>query len=32
MYNLDRFIKAQKEDYNQALKEIKSGKKLTHWI
>lgn len=32
MYNLDRFIEAQKEDYNQALKEIRSGKKLTHWV
>ena len=32
MYNLDRFIEAQKEDYSQALKEIKNGKKQTHWI
>ena len=31
MNSLDRFIIAQKEDYNQALKEIKNGKKLTHW-
>lgn len=32
MYNLNRFIEAQKEDYNQALKEIKNGRKLTHWM
>lgn len=32
MYNLNRFIEAQKEDYNQALKEIKNGRKLTHWV
>ncbi len=31
MNSLDRFIIAQKEDCNQALKEIKNGKKLTHW-
>lgn len=30
--NLDRFIKAHKEDYEQALKEIKNGRKLTHWM
>ena len=32
MDNLERFIKAQKQDYERALKEIKKGKKLTHWI
>ena len=32
MYNLNRFIEAQKRNYNQALSEIKTGKKLTHWI
>lgn len=32
MYNLNRFIDVQKEDYNQALKEIKNGRKLTHWM
>lgn len=31
MNNLDRFIIAQKEDYDKALKEIQNGKKLTHW-
>ena len=29
--SLDRFIIVQKKDYNKALKEIKNGKKLTHW-
>ena len=32
MDNLERFIKAQKLNYERALKEIKNGKKLTHWI
>ncbi len=31
MNNLDRFIIVQKKDYDIALKEIKNGKKLTHW-
>lgn len=31
MYNLDKFIEAQEVNYNQALKEIRNGKKLTHW-
>ena len=29
---LDRFINAQKDDYNKALEEIKKGKKESHWI
>ena len=29
---LERFVEAQKRDYNTALKEVKSGKKETHWI
>ncbi len=29
--SLDRFIIVQRKDYNKALKEIKNGKKLTHW-
>lgn len=29
--NLDRFIEAQKHIYNQALQEIKNGKKESHW-
>lgn len=32
MENLDRFIKMQEKDYENALKEIKNGKKCTHWI
>lgn len=31
-YNLDRFLQAQEEVYSQALNEIKSGRKKTHWI
>ena len=29
--DLDRFVKAQKQDYDQALSEIRNGKKVTHW-
>lgn len=31
-FNLDRFIKAQKRDYETAFFEIREGKKRTHWI
>ena len=31
-YNLERFITAQEHDYSQALSEIKSGRKKSHWI
>lgn len=31
-YNLDRFIEAQEEDYAVALREIKQGKKVNHWM
>ena len=31
-FNLDRFKKAQSSDYSVALQEIKSGKKLSHWM
>ena len=31
-YDLSRFIKAQKEDYQLALSEIKNGKKESHWM
>ena len=31
-YNLERFIKIQKEDYAMALKEIKNGRKRNHWM
>ena len=32
MYDLDRFIKAQEQAYEQALSEIRSGHKRSHWI
>jgi uncharacterized protein (DUF1810 family) len=31
-YNLDRFIQAQERDYTTALNEIKTGKKVSHWM
>ncbi len=31
-FNLDRFIKAQGTKYFNALKEIKNGRKETHWM
>jgi uncharacterized protein (DUF1810 family) len=31
-YNLNRFVQAQEDDYAQALSEIRSGKKRTHWM
>ena len=31
-YNLNRFVEAQKVDYEQALAEVKSGRKQSHWI
>ena len=31
-YNLNRFLKMQNKYYPLALKEIKRGKKKTHWI
>ena len=32
MYDLNRFLKAQERDYGQALSEIQSGHKQSHWI
>lgn len=32
MYNLDRFVEAQRRDYVLALNEIKKGRKVSHWI
>ena len=29
---LERFIEAQKRDYQLALEEVRAGKKLSHWI
>lgn len=31
-FDLDRFIKAQERDYEAALKEIRQGRKRSHWI
>ncbi len=31
-YNLDRFIKAQQVTFEQALSEIKAGRKRSHWM
>ncbi len=31
-YNLSRFVRAQEDDYEQALAEIVSGRKRTHWM
>lgn len=31
-YDLTRFVRAQENDYEQALSEIRSGKKRTHWM
>src|SRR5436190_22852466 len=31
-YNLYRFVQAQEDDYRQALAEIRSGRKRTHWM
>lgn len=31
-YNLDRFIKAQNDNYDLALKEIRNGEKRSHWM
>jgi uncharacterized protein (DUF1810 family) len=31
-YDLRRFLQAQEDDYDQALSEIRSGRKRTHWM
>lgn len=31
-FDLNRFLKAQEADYEQALSEIKSGRKSSHWM
>ncbi len=31
-YDLARFVRAQKSDYERALSEIRSGRKRTHWM
>jgi uncharacterized protein (DUF1810 family) len=30
--SLNRFVDAQKTDYQQALSEIKNGRKRSHWM
>lgn len=32
MENINRFIEAQKYDYDVALSEVKNGKKINHWM
>lgn len=32
MDTVERFVKAQEESYQQALTEIKNGRKLSHWM
>lgn len=32
MHNLNRFIQAQQPVYEQVIRELKAGKKQTHWI
>ena len=31
-YDLGRFLHAQEQDYEQALSEIRSGRKRSHWM
>src|SRR4051812_25714573 len=31
-HNLNRFVRAQEDDYELALSEIKSGQKRSHWM
>lgn len=31
-YDLSRFVRAQENDYEQALEEIRGGRKRTHWM
>jgi uncharacterized protein (DUF1810 family) len=31
-YDLDRFLRAQEDDYERALSEVRSGRKRTHWM
>ena len=32
MFDLERFLKAQQNTYDTALKEIQNGQKETHWM
>jgi uncharacterized protein (DUF1810 family) len=31
-FDLDRFVRAQKADYDRALAEVRGGRKRTHWM
>ena len=31
-YNLSRFVEAQEDDYEQALSEVRGGRKRSHWM
>ena len=31
-YDLDRFVRAQQRDYDQAMSEIRDGQKRSHWM
>jgi uncharacterized protein (DUF1810 family) len=31
-HDLSRFVQAQAEDYDQALSEIRAGRKRSHWM
>ena len=31
-YNLNRFVQAQRHSYEQALSEVKNGRKASHWM
>src|SRR3954464_3719922 len=31
-FDLNRFVRAQQDDYQQALAEIASGRKVSHWM
>jgi uncharacterized protein (DUF1810 family) len=31
-HDIDRFLKAQEQDYDRALAELRSGRKQTHWM
>src|SRR5262249_50248906 len=31
-FDLERFVQAQEGDYKQALSEVRSGRKLSHWM
>jgi uncharacterized protein (DUF1810 family) len=32
LYDLSRFVRAQEDDYEQALSEIRGGRKRSHWM